>query len=59
MTSWTGSFKGAGLRFLRSSIWEESSSIAFWAMMEICCPTVLMGMTASSEMGELSNPMIR
>ena len=54
----TGSVCGAGLRFFRSSICSERSFIASFAITLICCPTVLIGMTASLEIGELSNPMI-
>lgn len=42
----TGSFNGAGFLFFHSCIWEERISIAVFAITEICCPTVLIGMTA-------------
>ena len=58
MTLWTGSLWGAGLLFFRSAICSDRSSMAWSAMTETCCPTVLMGMTASREIGELSKPMI-
>ena len=38
---------------------EDKSSMAVPAMTEICWPTVLVGITASREMGELSKPKSR
>lgn len=57
ITLCTGSI-GCGRLFFRSSIWADRISIASFAITEICCPTVLVGMTASREIGESSNPMI-
>src|SRR5699024_4109990 len=54
----TGSLSGSGLLFFLSAICEDRISMASLAMTDICCPTVLNGITASLEIGELSNPMI-
>lgn len=51
-------FTGVGQRFFLSFIYLTSSFIASFAITSICCPTVLMGMIASFEIGELSNPTI-
>ena len=51
-----GALRGTGFLFFLSSISEERSFMASPAMTGIYWPTVLVGITASSEMGELSKP---
>lgn len=50
ITLCTGSI-GCGRLFFRSSICADRISIASFAITGICCPTVLVGMTASREIG--------